>query len=243
MHICLTVAGEMVQIISGLHGGHAVSQKVDLLKHLERQEDFMITSSTFQGLYGAQLSREVWRFQLMLDTQELLTRWAKAESTYGIKLSDYIKEVRNDNTEFEVPLVVAELGKEESRVGSELRCFRWAIPEVKVGKEHTLPESIYNEGFRCLMTLRSSTQHEGGIMGECGPELQRKEQQRPSKTTPTRSRKHNPLLCCCGCEQNASQSSQFCAKTQLRIMAWCAAAGGEEGFGSTSICKTCAKVP
>jgi len=105
------------------------------------------------------------------------------------------------------------------------------------GKEHTLPETIYNEGFRRMMTLRSSTQHEGDIMGGCGPEPQRKE------TTPTGSRKHNPLLCCCGCKQNVSQSRHFCAKTQFRIMAFCAAAGGEEGYGSTSICKTCAKAP
>ena len=135
MHIGLTVAGEIVQIFSGLHGGHAVSKRVDLAKHLERQENYIVTMSTFQGLYGAQLSSEVWRFQLMLDTNELLTRWNNAEKTYGITLLDYRKDVRNGGKEFEVPSVVAELGKEELRVGPEMRCFRWAIPEVKTHEE------------------------------------------------------------------------------------------------------------
>ena len=135
MHIGLTVAGEIVQIFSGLHGGHAVSKRVDLAKHLERQENYIVTMSTFQGLYGAQLSSEVWRFQLMSDTNELLTRWNNAEKTYGITLLDYRKDVRNGGKEFEVPSVVAELGKEELRVGPEMRCFRWAIPEVKTHEE------------------------------------------------------------------------------------------------------------
>ena len=108
-----------------------MSQRVDLLKHLQRQENYVTTMSTFQGPYGAKLSSDIWRFQLMLNTNEWITKWVNAEETYGIRLSDYVKELRKDETEFEVPSLVLELGEEELKG----ECVRWIVPEVKTHEE------------------------------------------------------------------------------------------------------------
>ena len=46
-------------------------------------------------------------------------------------------------------------------------------------------------------------------------------------------------LCCCGCNNNVAESIHFCTKTNRRMMAFCAASGGEEGYASKSLCRTC----
>ena len=47
------------------------------------------------------------------------------------------------------------------------------------------------------------------------------------------------LWCCCGCKGDASKSTHYCAKTNLRIMGFCST--GSEGHGSSNPCKRCAK--
>ena len=48
----------------------------------------------------------------------------------------------------------------------------------------------------------------------------------------------DPILCCCGCGENASGSSHRCSNTERRAMAYCLT--GEEGYGSSSFCRGCA---
>ena len=45
------------------------------------------------------------------------------------------------------------------------------------------------------------------------------------------------IHCCCGCKENASYSSHVCSHTKKRAMAFCLT--GEEGYGSSSICRGC----
>jgi len=120
--------------------------------------------------------------------------------------------------------------------------LRKDILGVGDGNEHALPETLYIAGFRRLMTLRSSSQREGGIMGGCSPEPQCKDQLRPSETTPSSSSKTNRLLCCCGCGEDVSKSNHVCANTKRRVVAWHVAVGAEEGYGSVSICRRCEKL-
>ena len=62
------------------------------------------------------------------------------------------------------------------------------------------------------------------------------------ESTPTSNSKDNENdLCCCGCNKNVSKSSHRCARTNLRIMSFCTVDGAVEGFGSSAVCKGCAK--
>jgi hypothetical protein len=67
----------------------------------------------------------------MLNTNEWITKWVNAQKTYGIRLLDYVKELRKEQTEFEVPSLVADLGEEELKG----ECVRWIVPEWKTHEE------------------------------------------------------------------------------------------------------------
>jgi len=148
------------------------------LTHLERQHDYVVTMSTFQPAYGTKLSPLAWRFQLMVETFQWLTRWKNAYTDYNIRLEDCIEQVTESDR---APCLVKEFGE-------SVKC--WCFPEgstleeVIANVEDLSPESIKDamsnwrstwfllqkkeiEPGETLRTLRNDQEELGRSMNTC----------------------------------------------------------------------------
>ena len=107
-----------------------------------------------------------------------------------------------------------------------LLCSKELKDSIALGQELQVPEEEIMQLKRELFTLMRSSAVEKVVVV---PQVEK-----AALDTDNR-------WCCCGCKENAEKSDHFCAKTKLRIMAWCAEAGSEEGAGSSNPCMTCAR--
>lgn len=105
------------------------------MRHLQKQESYLETMSTYQAPYGEKLSCYAFRFQLMLETHQWLSRWIDATVNHDISLTDYMKKVTINE------IVVPSLVSQWANPGAI-----WCFPEVRTHEEAVL--AVENTGGR-----------------------------------------------------------------------------------------------